>query len=138
MVIAVAEGAGQDLVSTGELDSTGHTKYGDIGIYMRDAVNKYLKNKGGRSFYIDPSYIIRSVPVMPNDHIYCSRLARDAVHTAMRGYSGVVVGAIHNIIVVMPSKLVAAGKRQVNTKSSAWQSCVQSCNMPRELSGLAK
>merc|ERR1712232_787341 len=137
MVIAVAEGAGQDLVSTGELDSTGHTKYGDIGIYMRDAVNKYLKNKGGRSFYIDPSYIIRSVPVMPNDHIYCSRLAHDAVHTAMRGYTGVVVGAIHNIVVIVPSKFIAGRKKRVKVTDSYWQSCVQSCKMPKSLTGLA-
>ncbi|CAL1162560.1 unnamed protein product [Cladocopium goreaui] len=71
MVIAVAEGAGQKFV---------------------DSVNSHLKVSGGRSFYIDPSYIIRSVVIRPNDHIYCSRLARDAVHTAMRGYTGVCVG----------------------------------------------
>jgi len=136
MVIVVAEGAGQELVATGKKDTTGHTIYGDIGTYLRDTVNKHMKPKGGRSFYIDPSYIIRSVPISPNDHIYCSRLARDAVHTAMRGYSGVCVGAIHNIIVMMPSSLIAKGKRRVNPKSSSWQSCVQICKMPRNLSGL--
>mmetsp|Transcript_73723 Transcript_73723/g.130157 ORF Transcript_73723/g.130157 Transcript_73723/m.130157 type:complete len:522 (-) Transcript_73723:380-1945(-) len=136
MVIVVAEGAGQELVATGKKDATGHTIYGDIGTYLRDAVNKHLKPKGGRSFYIDPSYIIRSVPIGPNDHIYCSRLARDAVHTAMRGYSGVCVGALHNIIVMLPSSLIAKGKRTVKPKSSTWQSCVQICKMPRNLAGL--
>ncbi|CAE8724184.1 unnamed protein product [Polarella glacialis] len=137
MVIAVAEGAGQELVATGQKDATGHTVYGDIGVFLKDAVNKHLKEKGGRSFYIDPSYIIRSVPIRPNDHIYCSRLARDAVHTAMRGYTGVCIGPVHNIIVVMPSSLIAAGKRRVRTHSSGWQACVQSCNMPRSLAGLS-
>lgn len=136
MVIAVAEGAGQEHVATGEKDSTGHTIYGDIGTYLKNEVNRYLKDKGGRSFYIDPSYIIRSVPISPNDHIYCSRLARDAVHTAMRGYTGVCVGPIHNVIVAMPSKLIAKGKRRVNVHSSSWQSCVQACNMPYSLTGL--
>jgi 6-phosphofructokinase 1 len=136
MVIAVAEGAGQKFVATGQKDATGHTVYGDIGVFLKDAVNKHLKASGGRSFYIDPSYIIRSVPIRPNDHIYCSRLARDAVHTAMRGYTGVCVGPIHNIIVVMPSSLIAQGKRTVPLRSSGWQSCVQSCNMPRSLTGL--
>jgi len=138
MVIAVAEGAGQKWVSTGKTDSTGHTIYGDVGTHLKGAVNAHLKASGGRSFYIDPSYIIRSVPIRPNDHIYCSRLARDAVHTAMRGYTGVCVGPIHNIIVVMPSDLIASGKRRVSIHSSAWQSCVQSCNMPRSLAGLDK
>mmetsp|Transcript_117061 Transcript_117061/g.342887 ORF Transcript_117061/g.342887 Transcript_117061/m.342887 type:complete len:489 (-) Transcript_117061:147-1613(-) len=136
MVIAVAEGAGQDFVATGQKDATGHTVYGDIGVYLRDAINQHLKPKGGRSFYIDPSYIIRSCSIRPNDHIYCARLARDAVHTAMRGYTGVCVGPIHNIIVIMPSELVASGKRKVKLTSSAWQSCVQSCNMPLSLTGL--
>eukprot|EP00405_Crypthecodinium_cohnii_P018268 CAMPEP_0206447256 /NCGR_PEP_ID=MMETSP0324_2-20121206/16669_1 /ASSEMBLY_ACC=CAM_ASM_000836 /TAXON_ID=2866 /ORGANISM="Crypthecodinium cohnii, Strain Seligo" /LENGTH=475 /DNA_ID=CAMNT_0053915975 /DNA_START=105 /DNA_END=1532 /DNA_ORIENTATION=+ len=138
MVIAVAEGAGQEFVSTGKKDATGHTIYGDIGTHLRDSINSHLKPSGGRSFYIDPSYIIRSCPIRPNDHIYCTRLARDAVHTAMRGYTGVVVGPIHNIIVVMPSHLVAAGKRRVSVKSSAWQSCVQTCNMPSSLTGLQR
>ena len=136
MVIVVAEGAMQDFVATGEKDATGHTKYGDIGIFLRDTLNKHLKPKGGRTFYIDPSYIIRSVPIMPNDHIYCSRLANNAVHTAMRGYTGVCVGAIHNVIVILKSKLIASGKKQLKPKSSTWQSCVQLCKMPPNLTGI--
>mmetsp|Transcript_29966 Transcript_29966/g.65372 ORF Transcript_29966/g.65372 Transcript_29966/m.65372 type:complete len:500 (+) Transcript_29966:81-1580(+) len=137
-VIAVAEGAGQEHVATGKLDATGHTVYGDIGVYLKDAINKHLKEKGGRSFYIDPSYIIRSCPIRPNDHIYCSRLARDAVHSAFRGYTGVCVGPIHNIIVMIPSTLIAGQKRRVPVRSSAWQTCVQTCNMPMSLSGHRK
>jgi len=138
MVIAVAEGAGQEHVATGKNDSTGHTIYGDIGTHLRDQINSHLKPEGGRSFYIDPSYIIRSCTIRANDHIYCTRLARDAVHTAMRGYTGVVVGPIHNVIVLVPSKLIAMGKRKVSVNSSAWQSCVQTCNMPFALTGLSQ
>jgi len=136
VVVAVAEGAGQELVATGEKDATGRTVYGDIGTFLRDAVNEHLRDKGGRSFYIDPSYIIRSVPIRPSDHIYCCRLARDAVHTAMRGYTGVCVGPVHNVIVIVPSRLIAGGRKKVQVTSSAWQSCVQSCNMPLCLTGL--
>jgi 6-phosphofructokinase 1 len=136
MVIVVAEGAMQEYVATGKKDATGHTVYGDIGIFMRDTLNKYLKPKGGRTFYIDPSYIIRSVPITPNDHIYCTRLANNAAHTAMRGYSGVCVGAIHNVIVILKSKLIASGKKQLKIRSSTWQSCVQSCKMPVQLTGI--
>ena len=116
MVIAVAEGAGQEHVATGQKDSSGHTIYGDIGVYLRDKLNKHLKPSGGRTFYIDPSYTVRSCPIAANDHIYCSRLANDAVHSAMRGYTGVCVGAIHNIICMLPSKLIASGKKQVKTR----------------------
>ena len=43
MVIAVAEGAGQEHVSTGKQDATGHTIYGDIGVFLKDTLNKHLK-----------------------------------------------------------------------------------------------
>eukprot|EP00405_Crypthecodinium_cohnii_P017464 CAMPEP_0206454906 /NCGR_PEP_ID=MMETSP0324_2-20121206/21424_1 /ASSEMBLY_ACC=CAM_ASM_000836 /TAXON_ID=2866 /ORGANISM="Crypthecodinium cohnii, Strain Seligo" /LENGTH=454 /DNA_ID=CAMNT_0053925485 /DNA_START=250 /DNA_END=1611 /DNA_ORIENTATION=- len=133
MVIAVAEGAGQKFVATGKKDSTGHTVYGDIGVHLKEKVNEHLKPVGGRSFYIDPSYIIRSSPIRPNDHTFCSRLAIDAVHTAMRGYTGVCVGPLHNIIVILPQSLVASGKKRVNVHRSAWQQCVQACGMPESL-----
>lgn len=134
-VMIVAEGAGQEHVSTGEKDATGHTVYGDIGTFMRDSVNSFLKDKGGRSFYIDPSYILRSVPIRPLDHVYCGQLSRGAVHVAMRGYTGVCVGALHKIEVIMPSKIIARGKRSIDTRSFEWQSCVVACNMPASLSG---
>jgi len=143
MVIVVAEGAMQEYVATGQKDATGHTVYGDIGVFLRDTLNAYLKSaeappasKGGRTFYIDPSYIIRSVPISPNDHIYCTRLANNSVHTAMRGYTGVCVGAIHNIIVILKSKLIASGKKKLKLKSSTWQTCVQACKMPAILTGI--
>jgi 6-phosphofructokinase 1 len=136
MVIVVAEGAGQAHVATGKKDASGHTIYGDIGVFLRDTLNSYLKPKGGRTFYIDPSYIIRSVPTNPIDHIYCVRLANNAVHTAMRGYTGVCVGARHNIIVILKSKLIASGKKQLKIKSSTWQTCVQVCAMPDNLTGM--
>ena len=133
----------QEYVATGQKDATGHTVYGDIGVFLRDTLNTYLKSaeappasRGGRTFYIDPSYIIRSVPVTPNDHIYCTRLANNSVHTAMRGYTGVCVGAIHNVIVILKSKLIASGKKKIKLKSSTWQTCVQSCKMPAILTGI--
>ena len=39
VVIAVAEGAGQEHVATGQKDASGHTVYGDIGIFLRDHLN---------------------------------------------------------------------------------------------------
>jgi len=136
-VVVVAEGAGQDLVATGEKDSTGHTVYGDIGVFMNKSLNSYLKDKGGRTFYIDPSYIIRSCPIRPLDHVYCLRLASDAVHTAMRGYSGVCFGAMHGRICIFPSSMIASGKRKIDVQDHAWQNAVARSKMPASLSGFA-
>ena len=54
------------------------------------------------------------IPLKPNDHMYCGRLGHDAVHTAMRGYTAVVVGPIHYINVVLPAQLFARDKKEVN------------------------
>jgi 6-phosphofructokinase 1 len=46
-VIVVAEGAGQDLMAkTAERDASGNIKYGDIGIYLREAIKNYFKGIG--------------------------------------------------------------------------------------------
>ena len=133
----------QEYVATGQKDATGHTVYGDIGVFLRDTLNTYLKSseapsasRGGRTFYIDPSYIIRSVGATPTDHIYCTRLATNSVHTAMRGYTGVCVGAIHNVVVILKSKLIASGKKKLELQGSIWQLCAQSCKMPPCLTGI--
>jgi len=137
MVVAVAEGAGQNFVESEGVDPTGHTKYGDVGVFLRDAINEHLKRSddGGRSFYFDPSYMIRAVPANPIDHIFCSRLSRDAVHTAMRGYTGVCVGPIHNIIIIMPMNNIASRQKTVNVHRNMWQVCVHQSGMPQQLAG---
>merc|ERR1712070_544122 len=108
-----------------------------MGEFLTNSLNGHLKASGGRCFYIDPSYIIRSCPIRPNDHIYCTRLASDAVHTAMRGYTGVCVGALHGIVCIFPSTLIASGPRKMNVRDSHWQNAVQRSKMPKELSGYA-
>ena len=68
-LIVVAEGAGQDLMAkSGERDASGNVKYGDIGVFLRDAITKHFKQAGTDVTlkYIDPSYTIRSVPATPH------------------------------------------------------------------------
>ena len=42
--------------------------------------------------YIDPSYIIRSVPANSDDSLLCDAMARHAVHAAMAGKTDVLIG----------------------------------------------
>ena len=70
-VVVVAEGAGQKHCRTSGKDDTGHDVYGNIGELVKDRINAHLKRTvGGRSFFIDPSYMIRSIPATPNDNMY--------------------------------------------------------------------
>jgi hypothetical protein len=88
-VIAVAEGAGQELlaVSGTERDASGNVKLQDIGPFLRDRIETYFKAEGipATLRYFDPSYLIRSVPADAEDSILCDFFARNAVHAAMAG-----------------------------------------------------
>jgi 6-phosphofructokinase 1 len=82
-VIVVAEGAGQNLLTTDPTatDASGNRRLGDIGIFLRDKINHFFKSRNTPITlkYIDPSYAIRSVPASPQDNVYCSILAQNAV-----------------------------------------------------------
>lgn len=65
-VIVVAEGAGQELMPSGvtECDASGNVKPRDIGLFLRDRILQFFAAEGISTTvrYLDPSYIIRSVP----------------------------------------------------------------------------
>ena len=41
------------------------------------------------------SYLIRSIPTISGDRIYCKVLAHNAVHAAFAGYTGVTMGLVN-------------------------------------------
>ena len=64
-VIVVAEGAGQDLIAGQQgVDESGNKALDDVGLFMKSKIAGYLKQRElpFSMKYIDPSYIIRSVP----------------------------------------------------------------------------
>jgi 6-phosphofructokinase 1 len=52
--------------------------------------------------YIDPSYMIRSVPANAADSMFCLILAQNAVHGAMAGFTAFSVGLVNNRVVYIP------------------------------------
>ena len=83
--------------------------------------------------YIDPSYIIRSVPANAQDNVYCSQLAQHAVHAAMAGKTGMLVGRWHCSFVHLPLDLVTNGRRKVDSNGDLWHSVLESTGMPARL-----
>ena len=87
-VVCVAEGAGQDLMSGANggapTDASGNAILRDVGMHLRDAFKAHFKGEADVK-YIDPSYIIRSIPTTTNDRIYCKVLGQGAVHGAFAG-----------------------------------------------------
>ena len=135
-VIVVAEGAGQDLcrADNGQ-DLSGNPILGDICDVLRREIKKYF---GELNFpytlkYIDPSYIIRSIPANSNDRIYCGFLGQHAVHAAMAGKTGMVVSKLQDRYIHLPLHLVTSKRRKLNIFSNYWRSVMESTGQPQSM-----
>jgi 6-phosphofructokinase 1 len=128
-VILCAEGAGQDLLeSTGEKDASGNPVLGDICQLLMREIKDYFTQRDMEYTlkFIDPSYIIRSVPANANDRVYCGFLGQHAVHAAMSGKTGMVVSMLQDRYVHLPLTLVTRERRRLNVSSDYWRSVLES------------
>ncbi len=136
-VIVVAEGAGQDLLARDPTatDASGNARYGDIGQYLKERITTFFKERRIEINlkYIDPSYLIRSVPAAPQDNVYCMRLAQNAVHAAMAGKTNMLVGRWHCSYVHLPLELVTHGRRKVDPHGELWHSVLENTGQPGQL-----
>lgn len=135
-VVVVAEGAGQHLMQNdpGAKDASGNAKFGDIGPFLKKQIETHFKAIGKETNikYIDPSYVIRSVPASPQDAIFCLRLAQNAVHAAMAGKTSMVVGRWHGHHVNLPMNVVTFRRRKVNPQGDLWLTVLEATGQPAE------
>jgi len=128
-VIVVAEGAGQKFFEDeeSEQDASGNIKLKDIGIYLKDAIISYFAAKGIDISikYIDPSYMIRSLPANANDRVFCNFLGRNSVHAGMAGKTSMLIGHWNNQFVHVPMHLIAGKRKKVDPKGSLWRSTLE-------------
>jgi 6-phosphofructokinase 1 len=136
-VVIVAEGAGQDLIPTTAetTDASGNKLHADIGVFLKDRIHRHFREKKVELNlkYIDPSYLIRSVPAAPEDRIFCLNLGRHAVHAAMAGKTGMVVARWHQRYVHLPMNLVTRGRRKVDPNGDLWRSVVEATGQPARM-----
>jgi 6-phosphofructokinase 1 len=133
-VIVAAEGAGQPYVQTeDERDASGNQKLGDIGVFLRDTIKREFSSEGISLKYIDPSYIIRAAPANPTDAIFCGSLAEDAVHAAMTGKTGMMVGTWLSHYTHVPFTAVIGGRKTVSLDSAMWRNVIEATGQPRRL-----
>ena len=138
-LVVVAEGAGQDLLKGENMrrkfDASGNLKLGDIGVYLRDRIAAQFSSgwHAATVKYIDPSYIIRSSPANADDSIFCSQLARNAVHAAMSGRTKMVVGIWNNIFTHVPISAVISKRKQIDPSGTEWLSVLESTGQPASM-----
>jgi 6-phosphofructokinase 1 len=133
-VIVVAEGAGQHLMqkSMERPDASGNNRPGDIGLFLKETINEFFKERRMEINlkYIDPSYLIRSVPASPQDNVYCTRLAQAAVHAGMSGRTNMLVGRWHGSFVHIPFGAATKSRRKVEVNGDLWLSVLEATGQP--------
>jgi 6-phosphofructokinase 1 len=138
-VVVTAEGTAQDLIESptpgGAHDKSGNAKLKDVGVFLRDRIGAHLQARGRDATvkYIDPSYTIRSIPACPSDSIYCWNMARNAVHAAMAGNTGMLIGRWHGRFVHVPISVAIRSKRHVDPDGDLWMSVIEATGQPRTL-----
>ena len=133
-VIAVAEGAGQDLLNAdpAELDASGNVRLKDIGPYLSEQIKNYFAAEKIPIVirYFDPSYQIRSRPANCEDAILCDLYARHAVHAAMAGKTGLVIGFLHERFIHVPIELLSARTKRLDPNGPWWRCVLASTGQP--------
>lgn len=133
-VIVVAEGAGQKYFEhePKRQDLSGNVKLGDIGLFLKSRIQKYFSSAGKENYirYIDPSYIIRSVPANVDDSLYCGNLGQNAVHAAMAGKTAMMVSLWNDRYVHIPLKSAIMRKKRVKLNSRFWMSVLETTGQP--------
>ena len=133
-VVVVAEGAGQDLLGQEMgVDKSGNRLKADIGPFLRDRIQAYFKaQKTEVSLkYIDPSYIIRSVPANSQDARLCDGYARNAVHAAMAGKTDLIIGDWYSVYVHVPISLATASRKKIDPESELWNAVIAATGQPQ-------
>ena len=139
-VVVVAEGAGQNLlkgIKGAGADASGNVKLKDIGVFLKESMQDYLKEKGWDFTikYIDPSYIIRSLPANAADSGFCLALGQYAVHAALSGRTNMMVGHWSNMFTHVPLKLATKTRKKLDPSGETWQRVLDSTLQPEQLVG---
>jgi 6-phosphofructokinase 1 len=135
-VIVVAEGAGQNLLDeTAEFDASGNRLLGDIGVYLKEVIPEKFRARGTAVSlkYIDPSYMIRSLPANARDANFCLRLGHAAVHAGMAGKTDTVIGSWRRRLTHVPIPMAVASRKQVDTNGYLWQTVLSVTDQPEDL-----
>ncbi|MDD3249765.1 MAG: ATP-dependent 6-phosphofructokinase [Smithella sp.] len=137
-VILVAEGAGQELMKQEtkerKTDPSGNIRLQDIGLFLKNAIEEHFRkiNLEINLKYIEPSYMIRSVPANASDSLYCSSLGQYSVHAAMAGKTGLLVALRRDEYVHLPLSAAISG-RQIDPDGNLWFRVLESTGQPAQM-----
>ncbi|XP_030457469.1 ATP-dependent 6-phosphofructokinase 3-like [Syzygium oleosum] len=138
MVIVIAEGAGQELLSESmrtmeQADASGNKPLQDVGLWISQKIKDHFARMRKMAInlkYIDPTYMIRAIPSNASDNVYCTLLAHSAVHGAMAGYTGYTVGPVNGRHAYIPFYRINESQHKVVITDRMWARLLSSTNQP--------
>ena len=115
-----------------EQDQSGNMKLKDIDLFLRERIETYFKKTDVPIVmrYFDPSYLIRSSPANAADSVLCDLYARNAVHAAMAGKTGLVIGFLHDSFIHIPIEMLVREKKHINTDGVWWKAVLAATGQP--------
>lgn len=127
----MAEGAEEGMIDPDDKitkvekrDGSGNLIFDDIGKFLSKELPKYLleqHNIKSNLRYIDPTYAIRSVAANSSDTILCAKLAQNAVHGSMAGYTAFSTGATRSSVCYIPVTTIMEAKiKKVSVFDRDW------------------
>jgi 6-phosphofructokinase 1 len=135
-LIVVAEGCAKTLGARAATDESGNARYSggeaDVGADLRDAIVRHFKQQklSATVKYIDPSYMIRSVPANASDSLFCDILARHAVHAGLAGKTDLVIGRWNGVFTHVPLALVTSQRKAVDPDGALWLAVGEATGQP--------
>jgi len=141
-VIAVAEGAGQELFKDQEerRDASGNILKNDIGDFLTLKIKEHF-NKVGKEInikYFDPSYMVRSIPAKGTDAIFCFQLAESAVHAGMAGKTDMVVGSMNEQFSHVPIEYAVNERKKIDPNGTLWHAVLGATRQQDYFAGKGK
>ena len=141
-VIAVAEGAGQELFKDQEerRDASGNILKNDIGEFLTRKIKEHF-DKVGKEVnikYFDPSYMVRSIPAKGTDAIFCFQLAESAVHAGMAGKTDMVVGSMNEQFSHVPIEYAVNERKKIDPNGTFWHAVLGATRQQDYFSGKGK
>ncbi|KAF8025656.1 hypothetical protein BT93_F2482 [Corymbia citriodora subsp. variegata] len=138
MVLVIAEGAGQELLSESmrtmhQADASGNKLLQDVGLWISQKIKDHFARTHKMAInlkYIDPTYMIRAVPSNASDNVYCTLLAHSAIHGAMAGYTGFTVGPVNGRHAYIPFYRINERQHKVVITDRMWARLLSSTNQP--------
>ena len=115
-------------------DPSGNIKLKDIGLLLRERIEAYFKEANIPIVmrYFDPSYLIRSCAANAADALLCDLYARNAVHAAMAGKTGLIIGYLHDAFIHIPIEMLVLEKKQIDPNGFGGEPFWQRPGNPRD------